>query len=176
MIPGGAAEAMNPSQPSDAPPLDAEPPAGGDALRGEEAHELNHTTDRDPDTSASRGTTRVLPATGGRSRLAHPGLAIRFERCAGDDSLGRLVDSTIWVNESHAAYRRATASRSEGYPLAPCVALALAPLAVEPAQAQGFVTAFLTRWGLRSNVPLAEELRAANRAHCGGECHPRELT
>jgi hypothetical protein len=27
------------------------------------------------------------------------------------------------------------------------VAMALAPLAVEPAQAQGFITAFLARWG-----------------------------
>ena len=80
-------------------------------------------------------------------------LAIRFESRADDDSLGRLVDSTVWVNESHPAYRRATASRSEGYHLALCVALALAPLAVEPAEAQGFVTAFLTRWGAAVERP-----------------------
>jgi hypothetical protein len=42
-----------------------------------------------------------------------------------------LVESRVWVNEAHPAYRRAVASRSEGYHLALAVALALAPLAVE---------------------------------------------
>jgi hypothetical protein len=53
----------------------------------------------------------------------------------------------VWVNEAHPAYRRAVASRSEGYHLAVAVALALAPLAVEPAKAHAFVTAFLAAWG-----------------------------
>ena len=53
----------------------------------------------------------------------------------------------MWVNEAHPAYRRAAASRSEGYHVALAVALALAPLAVEPAEEHGFVTAFLARWG-----------------------------
>jgi hypothetical protein len=61
--------------------------------------------------------------------------------------LSRLVESTVWVNDAHPAYRRAVASRSEGYHLALAVALALAPLAVEPAQAQVFVETFLTKWG-----------------------------
>jgi hypothetical protein len=43
--------------------------------------------------------------------------------------------------------KRAAASRSEGYHLALAVALALAPLAVEPAAEHAFVTAFLDRWG-----------------------------
>jgi hypothetical protein len=47
----------------------------------------------------------------------------------GGGALSRLVESTVWVNDAHPAYRRAVASRSEGYHLA--VALALAPLAVE---------------------------------------------
>jgi hypothetical protein len=51
------------------------------------------------------------------------------------------------VNEAHPAYRRAAASRSEGYHLALAVAMALAPLAVEPAQERVFVSAFLERWG-----------------------------
>jgi hypothetical protein len=39
------------------------------------------------------------------------------------------------------------ASKSEGYHLALTVAMALAPLAVEPEHSHGFVTMFLTRWG-----------------------------
>ena len=44
-------------------------------------------------------------------------------------------------------YVRAKASRSEGYHLALSVAMALAPLAVVPAEERGFVTAFLEMWG-----------------------------
>jgi hypothetical protein len=51
------------------------------------------------------------------------------------------------VNRAHPAYRRAAASRSEGYHIALSVALALAPLAVEPAREHAFVTTFLSRWG-----------------------------
>jgi hypothetical protein len=57
------------------------------------------------------------------------------------------VESTVWVNEAHPAYRRAVASRSEGYHVALAVAMALAPLAVEPARAHTFITAFLASWG-----------------------------
>lgn len=66
---------------------------------------------------------------------------------AGDPELGRLVESTIFVNRAHPAYIRAAASRSEGYHIALSVALALAPLAVEPNAEHAFVTAFLSRWG-----------------------------
>jgi hypothetical protein len=51
------------------------------------------------------------------------------------------------VNEAHPAYRRAVDSRSEGYHVAVAVALALAPLAVDPAKEHAFITALLTRWG-----------------------------
>ena len=64
-----------------------------------------------------------------------------------DAELGRLVESTVWVNEAHPAYRRAAASRSEGYHIALAVAMALAPLAVEPVHEHHFVTAFLAQWG-----------------------------
>jgi hypothetical protein len=36
------------------------------------------------------------------------------------------------------------------------VALALAPLAVEPAQTMGFVTAFLERWGEALQAPRGQ--------------------
>lgn len=91
-------------------------------------------------------TGAALPAAG-RKRRAHLGLRIDFESRSDDASLGRLVESTIWVNEAHPAYRRALASRSQGYHLALTVAMTLAPLAVEPAHVHEFVTAFLERWG-----------------------------
>jgi len=58
-----------------------------------------------------------------------------------------LVESTVWINEAHPAFRRAVASRSEGYHLALAVAMALGPLAVAPAEEHNFITAFLSRWG-----------------------------
>jgi hypothetical protein len=62
-------------------------------------------------------------------------------------ALGRLAGSTVWINEAHPAYRRAVATRSEGYHYALATALAVGPLAVEAARVAEFVTAFLARWG-----------------------------
>ena len=90
-----------------------------------------------------------VPPTGseGPRRPTRYGLQIRFERRPDDLALGRLVESTVWVNEAHPAYGRAVASRAEGYHIALTVALAVGALAVEPAQVADFVTAFLARWG-----------------------------
>jgi hypothetical protein len=82
-----------------------------------------------------------------RSRPMKYGLQIRFESHPDDPELGRLIESTVVVNQGHPAYRRAVASRSEGYHIALCVALVLARLAAEPKETQVFVTTFLTRWG-----------------------------
>jgi len=89
----------------------------------------------------------LLPAKSGPRRPAHYGLEIQFEDHPEDVELGRLVESTVWVNRSHPAYRRALASHSVGYHIALAVAMALAPLAVESAHEHEFVTAFLSRWG-----------------------------
>ncbi|MBH0201736.1 MAG: hypothetical protein HP496_05405 [Nitrospira sp.] len=99
-----------------------------------------------PQSETSSGVA-VVPGPRGRSRPGHYGLSIRFESQEGDPDLGRLVESTVVVNDAHPAYRRAVASRSEGYHIALAVALALARLAVPPAEEHEFVTAFLTRWG-----------------------------
>lgn len=105
------------------------------------------------DTQLGRGPRETklpdpaLPGGRGRKRPARYGLRIRFESRTEDLSLGRLVESTVWVNDAHPAYRRAVASRSEGYHLALTVAMALASLAVEPVHVQDFVTDFLARWG-----------------------------
>jgi hypothetical protein len=83
----------------------------------------------------------------GRRRPARYGLNVQFESRSDDPELARLVESTIWINEAHPAYTRAAASRSIGYHTALSVALALAPLAVEPAGEHGFVTQFMAQWG-----------------------------
>jgi hypothetical protein len=91
--------------------------------------------------------TVELPATRGPRRPARYGLSIQFEPRPEDPELARLVETTVWVNEAHPAYRRAVASRSEGYHIAVASAMALAPLAVEPDKEHAFVTAFLASWG-----------------------------
>jgi hypothetical protein len=80
-------------------------------------------------------------------RATRYGLNIQFESRPDDPELGRLVESTVWVNEAHPAYRRAAVSRSEGYHVALACALALAAVAVEPDKEHAFITAFLTSWG-----------------------------
>jgi len=107
-----------------------------------------------PGTTASgaSGPPEVPASTGpqqgrGERRPGRYGLSVQFESRPGDPELGRLVESTVWVNEAHPAYRRAVASRSEGYHVALAAALALAALAVEPAKEHAFVSAFLASWG-----------------------------
>jgi hypothetical protein len=94
-----------------------------------------------------------VSATAGRRRPARYGLLVQYESRPDDDELGRLVDSTIWVNDAHPAWLRASASRSTGYHLALAVALALAPLAVGAEGEHGFVTRFLAQWGSASERP-----------------------
>ncbi len=101
---------------------------------------------KEQDGSASIGAAGDRAARGDR-RPGHYALSIDFASRPDDAEIARLVEATVWVNEAHPAYRRAAASRAEGYHLALAVALALAPLAVEPKDAHSFVTAFLARWG-----------------------------
>lgn len=100
-----------------------------------------------PSKQESAADGALLPSRRGLPRPVSYGLGIRYEHRPGEPELGRLVESTVVVNEAHPAYRRAVASRSEGYHIALTVALALATLAVEPVNEHAFVTAFLTRWG-----------------------------
>jgi hypothetical protein len=85
--------------------------------------------------------------TAGRRRPARYGLLVQFESRPDDLELARLVDSTIWINDAHPAYRRAAVSRSLGYHTALALGLSLAPLAVEPRHEHGFITQFLAQWG-----------------------------
>jgi hypothetical protein len=106
---------------------------------------------REPYETKEPGT--VLPGSSGARRPAHYGLDIQFEDRPDDVDLGRLMESTVWVNRAHPAYRRALASRSIGYHIALSVAMSLAPLAVEAAEQNGFVVAFLSRWGEALDKP-----------------------
>ncbi len=112
------------------------------------------------DASAIVGT---LATVAGRRRPARYGLLVQFESRPGDAELGRLVDSTIWINEGHPAYLRANASRSTGYHVALSVALALAPLAVGSAGEHAFVTQFLAHWGDAGSAPRRGRRRGSAR-------------
>ena len=106
------------------------------------------------DSEAGQASADVTwPAGPGRRRPSRIGLSLEFESRPEDPNLGRLVESTVYVNDAHPAYLRAAASRAEGYHLALTVALSLAPLAAEPAQTQTFVTTFLSRWGEAIGAP-----------------------
>jgi hypothetical protein len=132
------------------PPCDAE---GAPSATGETAPPLPAPAEKEdvgPDASQEQQPTSadtLLPGSGGSRKPARYGLGIQFEDRPEDPELGRLIESTVWINQAHPAYRRAVASRSIGYHLSLAVALALAPLAVEPSKEHAFVTAFLSRWG-----------------------------
>jgi hypothetical protein len=116
---------------------------------GQEPTELqqNEQSQEEARSQAEPPSVAVVPGPKGRSKPARYGLSIQFESHTGDPDLGRLVESTVVINDAHPAYRRAVASRSEGYHIALAVALALSRLAVPPAEEHEFVTAFLIRWG-----------------------------
>jgi hypothetical protein len=135
-----------PGTPPDAP-RDSEPspsPATGEPASPHESTSSSAEGDGSLEASAAVGTLGTVP---GRRRPARYGLLVQFESRPDDHELGRLVDSTIWINDAHPAYTRAAASRSSGYHIALTVALSLAPLAVDPAEEHGFVTQFLAHWG-----------------------------
>lgn len=120
------------------------------------------TTAEPPDVdSAQESAVGTIAAVPGRRRPARYGLHVQFESRPDDQELGRLVDSTIWINDAHPAYLRAAASRSTGYHLALTVALALAPLAVDPSEEHGFVTQFLAHWGGTKSAPRRRRRRSA---------------
>jgi hypothetical protein len=125
--PEGAAEAEA--------PLSGQPPSDGE-----------NSILEPPETSVPPPEVELLSRKAAR-RPTRLGLTIQFDSRPDDAELGRLIETTVWVNDAHPAYRRAAASRSEGYHIALSVAMALAGLAVEPSQERAFVTAFLARWG-----------------------------
>ena len=113
------------------PATPLEPPAG-ESRRRRAPHAL-----LDPPAGRDKGPRRPT----------RYGLSIDFKELPDSPELGRLEESTVWVNTAHPAYGRAVASRSEGYHVALTVGLALASLAAEPGKSQDFLNEFLARWG-----------------------------
>lgn len=128
-------------------------PPGNDSPGGEPQREP-----REPEDHASVVSDFLLPDRGSRRAPARFGIGIQFEDREQDQEIGRLVESTVWVNRAHPAYQRAVATRSVGYHIALAVGLALAPLAVEPAQEHAFLTAFLSCWG-EASLPKKSKKR-----------------
>jgi hypothetical protein len=136
--------------------IEPPPPAGpdvapGDRMAGGAGGEGGPSGDAaDPPTPPSPASTPQpagLPGRPAGRRKGRYTLEIRFESRPGSNDLARLVESTVWVNDAHPAWIRAAASRADGYHIALSVAMALAPLAVEPAHAHAFITRFMARWG-----------------------------
>ena len=130
----------------------SEPPAedrfAADAMVAEGAPaDLANGTQTHENREPSHSSLFTPPVSRGPKRPGRYGLSIQFERLEGEPEMARLVESTVWVNDAHPAYRRAAASKSEGYHLALSVAMALAPLAVEAREERAFVTTFMQRWG-----------------------------
>jgi hypothetical protein len=123
--------------PEEIPPVGGQPPAENEALAPEGGEPYPHI-------AASAGTMNTVT---GRRRPARYGLLVQSDSRPADSELARLVDSTIWINDAHPAYTRASASRSLGYHTALAVALALAPLAVDVRDEHAFITQFLAHWG-----------------------------
>ncbi len=145
-----------PSMADTPPPTEAEP-----------AQPQTPPPPTDQDAAVTEPATSTIPASPsamlpghGRSRAPmRYGLGIQFEDNPDNSELGRLVESTVWINQTHPAYRRALASRSVGYHISLTVALALAPLAVEPDQEHNFITKFLSHWGQALDQPQGHRRR-----------------
>jgi hypothetical protein len=131
--------------------------------------EESPTDGEPPATAAGQSAAQILASAetlhtmAGRRRPARYGLMVQFESRPGDSELGRLVDSTIWINDGHPAYSRAVASRALGYHTALSVALALAPLAVETRDEHAFITQFLALWGTTQPAHRVTRRRRARR-------------
>ena len=139
----GAAVSGEPATSTPEPPIESppEPITGEGEPRAREPHTLHEGQ------THAQAAAGALDAVAGSRRPARYGLLVQFESRPGESELGRLVDSTIWINDAHPAYTRAVGSRSLGYHTALTVALALAPLAVEPSREHSFITQFLAQWG-----------------------------
>lgn len=145
--PGGMEEGRGFAAASVAARAESEPDSSGEQPSASDRQAGVSEDSKSPDTESRIPGEMALPEKPSRSRPMKYGLHIRFESHPDDPELGHLIESAVVVNQGHPAYRRAVASRSEGYHIALCVALALARLAAEPKETQAFVTTFLARWG-----------------------------
>ena len=161
---GSATAPRGEQKPGEAAPGDEELPTAPSPPEGE--RDPAHAPSPDASGSGSGESPTVvgtLDTVPGRRRPARYGLIVQLESRPGDPELGRLVDSTIWINDAHPAYGRAAASRSSGYHTALTVALALAPLAVGASDEHAFITQFLAHWGGANGAKRARGTRTAKK-------------
>jgi hypothetical protein len=158
VVPPSSGEPSTPAGDPVVPPVEPPSPDGEPLHRGEPPPRNDGRTPINGEASAGPNET-----VSGRRRPARYGLLVQFESRPEDGELGRLVDSTIWINDAHPAYLRASASRSVGYHTALAVALALAPLAVEPTHEHAFLTQFLAQWGSGGRTGGRTRRRRARR-------------
>jgi len=146
--PQGAAPPAQPlpTRSVEEPPTEEQPPATETPIDGAA-----------PDAERATAAAISIDTVTGRRRPARYGLQVQFESRPDDAELARLVDSTVWINDAHPAFVRASASRSLAYHTALAVVLALAPLAVQPHEEHSFINQFLAHWG---------------SAHSGARRHP----
>ena len=89
---------------------------------------------------------------------------VQFESRPDDPELGRLVKSTISINDAHPAFMRARGVAVEPAITSPLsVALALAPLAVETTGEHAFITQFLAHWGGANGAKRERSRTAAKK-------------
>lgn len=143
--PGGG---QAPPTPSDGSVVDRQPPSGA------------QPPDEPPSEPLAAPSHTDLPDSPRKPRPLRLGLGVQFEDRPEDVELGRLVESTVFINTAHPAYKRASASRAEGYHIALTVALALAPLTVEAQAEHGFLTEFMSRWGEAVAKPVKQRKKA----------------
>jgi hypothetical protein len=153
-------EGASSPEPESPPRSPQEVPPSGDQVPPERDPLAARDRQSQVDVAASAGT---LDTVMGRRRPARYGLLVQFESRPVDLELGRLVDSTIWINDAHPAFTRAVVSRSLGYHTALAVALALAPLAVEARDEHTFITQFLAHWGGAPNATRVTRRRRAKK-------------
>ena len=122
------------------------PPAGESAAAEPTAPEPQEPRPAAVPEQPEAPVTLPVAARGPRTPARY-GLSIHFRDQPDSSELAHLVETQVVVNTAHPAWRRAAASRLEGYHIALCVAMALAPLAAEARGTHEFVTTFLARWG-----------------------------
>lgn len=137
-------------EPDAAPPDDVERTAEPDDVPADIPGAEHHESSTRTEVPSSGLTGATVP---GRRRAARYGLTVQLASWPEDPELGRLVDSTVWINQAHPAYERAARSRAMAYHTALTVALALAPLAADRADEHAFVTTFLAQWGAARTRP-----------------------
>jgi len=76
-----------------------------------------------------------------------PGLMIGFEDNEEREEFGWLMESTVWINKGHPAYRKALNSEAENYHVVLSVAWVLSGYLEGEKSPQMFINRFLSSWG-----------------------------